>query len=147
MAQPSPSLRTRGVRTRGPRQGWQPPNGSSGPEILKARNKWGNVAETPATPGSRRNQSVGVDGSYHSKRKGWKHHEPLVGGPVGELEWTRPDVGPAEEQGWRCQRTGWYYIGTPIANRGQFNRASRTNYQQDSQPIRKPAGCSDEEVI
>ena len=29
------------------------------------------------------------------------HKEPLGGGPVGESEWTRPEVGQAEEHGWR----------------------------------------------
>ena len=71
-----------------------------------------------------RNQSVGTDGSYHSVRKGWKHQELLGGGPVGEPEWTPPDVGLAEEHGWRRQWTGWYYIGMRGAHRDQFNRAS-----------------------
>ena len=33
------------------------------------------------------------------------------------------------------------------AHRDQFNRASRTNCQQDSQPSPKPAGCPEKELI
>ena len=80
------------------------------------------------------------------KEKGWKHQEPLRGGPVGERELTCPDVGLVEEHGWRRQQTGWYYIGPRGAQRDQFNRASRTNCQQDSQPSPKPAGCPEKEV-
>ena len=94
----------------------------------------------------RRKQSVGTELSYHSVRKGWKHQEPLEAWPIGEPEWTRPDVGLAEEHGWRRQRTGWYYIGMRGAHRDKFNRASRTNCQQDSQPSLKPAGCPEKEV-
>ena len=91
----------------------------------KVRNNKGECdrrASDPRQQGAsrRRNQTVGTDGSYHSARKGWKHQEPL-----------------GEEHGWRHRRTGWYYIGMRGANRDQFNRASRTNCQQDSQPSPK----------
>ena len=62
-------------------------------------------------------------------------------------EWTRPEVGLAEEHGWCRQRTGWYYIGVRGAHRDQFNRASRTYCQQDSQPGPKPAGCPEKELM
>ena len=34
-------------------------------------------------------------------------------------EWTRPEVGLAEEHGWCRQRMGWYYIGVRGAHRDQ----------------------------
>ena len=99
-----------------------------------------NAVETPATPGARRivrTSSGGTDGPYHSTRRGWKHQEPLGGGPVGESEWTHPDAGLAGAHGWRRQQTVWYYIETRTAHQAQFNRANRTNCQQDSQPLPK----------
>ena len=87
----------------------------------------GNTAGTAAGPGGGACLTVG-------SWRGWKHKEPLGGGPVGRPEWTRPEVGLAEEHGWCHQRTGWYYIGVRGAHRDQFNRASRTNCQQASQP-------------
>ena len=47
---------------------------------------------------------------------------------------------------WRRQRTGWYYVGVRGAHRDQFNRASRSNCQQDRQPSPKPAGCPEKEL-
>ena len=117
-------------------------------KVRNNRGERGRNASYPRRRGAsrRRNQSVGPDGSYHSERKGWKHQEQLWGGPVGEPEWTRPDVGLAEEHGWRRQWTCWYYIGTRGAHRDEFNQASQTNCQQDSQPSPKPAGCPEKEV-
>ena len=70
-------------------------------------------------------------GPYHFASGGWKNKEALGGGPVDRPEWTHPEVGRAEEHGWRHQRMDWYYIG----GRGdQFNRASRTNCKPASQP-------------
>ena len=122
----------RGVSTRSARRWWEPPDG---PE--RARDKARNNKETGKNHGGDASDlsgearpfvgtsSEGKNGPYHSTRKGWKHQE---------------------EHGWRRQRTGWYFVGTRIVHQAQFNRASRTNCQQDSQPILKPVGCMDEEV-
>ena len=59
---------------------------------------------------------------------------PVVRKPVDRSEWTHPEVGQAEEHGWRHQRMDWYYIGGRGAHGDQFNRASRTNCQSASQP-------------
>ena len=136
--------------TRDARQWWQPPDGPSGPEMRlePTRGERGRNASDPRrqVASCRRNQPVGTNGSYHSARKGCKHQKPLGGGPVSEPEWTRPEVGLAEEYGWRRQQTDWYYIGVRGAHRDQFNRASRTNCQHDSQPSPKPAGCPEKEL-
>ena len=73
-------------------------------------------------------------GPYHFACRGWKHKEPLGGGPVDRPEWTRPEVGRAEEHGWRHQRMDWFCIRWRGAHGDQFNRASRTNCQPASQP-------------
>ena len=69
----------------------------------------------------------------HFASGGWKHKEPLGGGPVDRPEWTHPEVGRAEEHGWRHQRMDWYYIRGRGAHGDQFNRASRKNCQPASQ--------------
>ena len=102
-----------------PSSGGSRQDGPSGPEIrLEATKKKGEMAEAPASPGG----------------GAWKHKEPLGGGPVDRSEWTHPEVGRAEEHGWRHQRMDWYYIGGRGAHGDQFNRASRTNCQPASQP-------------
>ena len=67
------------------------------------------------------------DGPYHFASGGWKHKEPLGGGPVDRPEWTPPEVGRAEGHGWRHQRMDWYYISS-------IKRVERTASQPASQP-------------
>ena len=112
-------------------------DGPSGPEIrlesTKKRKNGGGTGE-PRKRGVSRCRIDRSDGPYHFACRGWKHKEPLGGGPVGRPEWTRPEDGRAEEHGWRHQQMDWYYIGGRGAHGDQFNRASQTNCQPASQP-------------
>ena len=64
------------------------------------------------------------------------------------LETTRDGGDAAETPG----TPGSAWVAPPTdrlvlyRDQAQFNRASRTNCQPDSQPIPKPEGCPDEEV-
>ena len=79
--------------------------------------------------GTARRDSGKSDGPSHLSARGWQHKEPPGGRPVGESEWTRPEVGQAEGHGWRRRRMDWYYIAGRGAHGSQFIRASRTNCQ------------------
>ena len=116
------------------------PDGPSEPEIrLETTGGTQLRRQGPQAAGrGRKHQPVGADGSYHSTRKGWKHQQPLGEGPVGELEWTRQDVGPAEEHGWRRQRTGWYYIRNANSSRRSV-QSSESNELPASQPVHSEA--------
>ena len=98
-----------------PNGGGSRQNGPSRPEIRLESTKKGKMAEVrrhwraPAA-GRTRRESGRSDGPSHLTARGWKHKEPLGGGPVSESEWTRPEVGQAEEHRWRRQRMDWYNI-------------------------------------
>ena len=125
-------LGTRGGRTWGAKQWWQPPRGAERARdkvgINKEKENGGGTVE-PRRGGVSRCRIGRSDGPAHFASRGWKQKEPLEGGPVDGSEWTRPEVGQAEEHGWRHQRMEWYYIGWRGAHGDQFNRASRTNCQ------------------
>ena len=127
-----------GTRTRGAKQWWQPPRRAEQARDKAGSNKekGGNGGGTgePRRRGVPRCRIGRGHGPYHFASGGWKHKEPLGGGPVDRLEWTQPEVGWAGEHGWRHQRMDWYYIGGRGAHGDQFNRASRTNCQPASQP-------------
>ena len=132
-----------------PSSGGSRQDGPSGPEIrlesTKKKKNGGGTGE-PRRRGVSRCRLGRSDGPYHFASRGWKHKEPLGGGPVDRSEWTHPEVGQAEEHGWRHQRMDWYYIGGRGAHGDQFNRASRTNCQPASQPASlRPAGCQERE--
>ena len=120
-----------------PSSGGSRQDGPSGPEIrlesTKKKKNGGGTGE-PRRRGVSRCRIGRSDGPYHFASRGWKHKEPLGGWPVHRSEWTHPEVGQAEEQGWCHQRMDWYYIGGRGAHGDQFNRASRTNCQPASQP-------------
>ena len=128
-----------------PSSGGSRQDGPSGPEIrlesTKKRKNGGGTGE-PRRRGMSRCRIGRSDGPYHFACRVWKHKEPLRGGPVGRPEWTRPEVGWAEEHVWRHQRMDWYYIGGRRAHGDQFNRASRTNCQPASL---RPAGCPEKD--
>ena len=113
------SQRPKGVRTRDPRWWWEPPDG---PE--RARDKTRNnkrrgkiKVETPKTLPF---HPEGVEASGTAR---------------GRASWRARMDSPGCRPSGRALVTGWYYIGTQISHQAQFNRASRTNCQQDSQPI------------
>ena len=113
-----------------------PSSGGSRQEAGSNKEKGGNGGGTgePRRRGVPRLKIGRGHGPYHFASGGWKHKEPLGGGPVNRSEWTHPEVGRAEEHRWRHQRMDWYYIGGQGAHGDQFNRASRTNCQPASQP-------------
>ena len=107
-------------------------NGPSGPEIRLESTKGGargGGAGEPRRQGTARRDRGRSNGPSHLAARGWQHKEPPGGGPVGESEWTRPEVGRAEGHGWRRRRMDWYYIAGRGAHGNQFIRASRTNCQ------------------
>ena len=103
-------------------------NGPSGPEIRLESTKGGargGGAGGPRRQGTARRDSGRSDGPSHLAARGWQHKEPPGGGPVGESEWTRPEVGQAEGHGWRRRRMDWYYIAGRGVHGSQFIRATR----------------------
>ena len=75
----------------------------------------------------------------------WKravYTEEIRRGPDGGV--TPGTVHEAYGDGWRHQRTGWYYIETQPAHQAKFNRAIRMNCQPAS-PLQRE-GCPDGEV-
>ena len=128
---PPEGLGTRGGRTRGAKQWWQPPRRAE-----RARDKAGSNKEKGGNGGGTGEpRRWGVppcrigrgNGPYHFASGGWKNNEPLGEWPVNRPEWTHPEVGRAEEHGWCHQQMDWYYIRGRGAHGDQFNRASRTN--------------------
>ena len=109
-----------------PSSGGSRQDGPSGPEIrlesTKKKKNGGGTGE-PRRRGVSRCRIGRGDGPYHFASRGWKHKELLGGGPVDRPEWTCPEVGRAEEHGWRHQRMDWYYM-----------EISQTNCQPASQP-------------
>ena len=94
-----------------------------------------------------RRDSGRSDGPSHLAARGWQHKEPRGGGPVGESEWTRPEVGQAEEHGWRRRRMDWYYIAGRGAHGNQFIQASRTNCQPAESSEMSGKGGSQQEQV